>query len=111
MILNSQPNAEDYWDQGGNEKAIFAFLDQHEEACQTNWVCGTDSVRVSYWKKELIEFCADQDAPQQPFASKVENGPQIESIQTEYKDNTIVGHAEVGCSKIDKQRRSVDTII
>jgi hypothetical protein len=34
---SSQPEAEHYWDQG--EKAIFAFLDQHKEACQTNWVC------------------------------------------------------------------------
>jgi hypothetical protein len=34
---SSQPKEEHYWDQG--EKAIFAFLDQHKEACQTNWVC------------------------------------------------------------------------
>jgi hypothetical protein len=34
---SSQPKAEHYWDQG--EKAIFAFLNQHKEACQTNWVC------------------------------------------------------------------------
>ena len=34
---SSQPKADHYWDQG--EKAIFAFLDQHKEACQTNWVC------------------------------------------------------------------------
>jgi hypothetical protein len=34
---SSQPKAEHYWDQG--EKAIFAFLDQHKEACRTNWVC------------------------------------------------------------------------
>jgi len=34
---SSQPKAGHYWDQG--EKAIFAFLDQHKVACQTNWVC------------------------------------------------------------------------
>ena len=34
---SSQPKAEHYWDLG--EKGIFDFLDQHKEACQTNWVC------------------------------------------------------------------------
>jgi len=34
---SSQLKPEHYWDEG--EKAIFAFLDQHKEACQTNWVC------------------------------------------------------------------------
>ena len=34
---SSQLKAEHYWDQG--EKAIFAFLDQHKEDCQANWIC------------------------------------------------------------------------
>ena len=34
---SSHPKPEHYWDQG--EKTIFTLLNQHKEACQTNWVC------------------------------------------------------------------------
>jgi hypothetical protein len=37
LIVHNRKQRPHYWDQG--EKAIFAFLDQHKEACQTNWVC------------------------------------------------------------------------